>query len=410
MKPINVCFVAHYSAGGSAISLSTLLSSLDRRRFSPIVVFHRIKEDTSAVDALKAAGVPVFSLIEPDQTKATVINVNVTGWLAASEQRSKLLEMHHLGRSMREVIRRDIKWLNPLHRFLKSHPIDVLHFNNGLRHHRPDLMLASQLDLPVVCHVRNFQTLTPLERYLGRNVKRFLYISRAIANSYEDQKIAPQRGQIIHNAVTLSPPLSEPERLMVRSELGLTGDQFVLANVGRLVAWKGQDVFIKSVARLSKQIPNLRALIIGKADDNPGSRAFVQQLRNMVAELGLTERIIFTGFRPDVNCLMGAADVVVHSATTAEPFGRVIIEGMAARTAVIAANDGGTVDIIEPGKTGLLVTPGDDTALSEAVVLLYRDPAFRAAMRDAGYQYAINNFSAAAHAAQVQESLLACLN
>ncbi|MCK6629309.1 MAG: glycosyltransferase family 4 protein [Anaerolineae bacterium] len=409
-KPLKICYLARYTGGGSAISLQTIVSNLDRSRFLPIVLFHRIKNH-ELVAALRARDIPVFSLTEPYyfSTTSSAFKVNVTGRLSRSTWQRKLLSLYQLGKATGAFIKQDLKLIRPLLHFLNEHQVDLIHFNSGLSTHRADLLVSNWLGIPAICHVRAFETLTPLERFVGRKVKRFFYISQAIAQDYQNQKIAPHRGQIIHNVVSPPPLITPAEKMALRAEFGWDETHFVVVNVGRLVSWKGQDVFIKAIDCLAPRLPHLRGLLVGKADDNPGSYNYAQNLQQLVTDKGLTDKVIFAGFRSDAVRLMAAADVVVHSATTPEPFGRVIIEGLATGTAVVATNDGGVADIITPGVNGMLVTPGDDSEMARTIEELAHNPTLRAKLGQAGYEHVKENFSVAGQLKQLEQAYLACL-
>ena len=94
----------------------------------------------------------------------------------------------------------------------------------------------------------------------------------------------------------------------------------------------------------------------------------------MVNSLGLSDKIIFTGSRNDVPRLVAAIDVVVHASSVPEPFGLVIIEGMAAGKPVVATGAGGVLDILEDGLNGLLVPCRDAEAMARAILQIISDP------------------------------------
>jgi glycosyltransferase involved in cell wall biosynthesis len=122
---------------------------------------------------------------------------------------------------------------------------------------------------------------------------------------------------------------------------------------GRLSEWKGQHILIEAIS----QIENVQALIVG--DTSYESTDYEQKIRALVDSLGLTARVKFLGFRTDIAELMDVSDAVVHASTQPEPFGRVIVEGMARARPVIATSGGGVDEIVVHEETGLLVEAGD---------------------------------------------------
>lgn len=404
---IRVCYLAHHTAGGSAISLRTLLEHLDRERYVPTVIFHRVK-NLASVAALEALGISVVSLVPPRSAAVpSWPGVNLTARLGERGMRGRVLEVYRVIRALGQASRRDTRWVLPMARHLRRLRPHLVHCNNGLRVHRLDLLLCAVLSIPVVCHVRNFETLTLLERLAARTVWRFIYISNAVAAHHRQQGIPPWQGVVIPNSVS-EEAFVQPDPLL-RAEFGWGPEHFVVANVGRLVRWKGQDVFLKAIHRLATDMPNLCSLIVGGADDNQNSRTYAQDLKKLVTEYGIEDKVVFTGFRSDAIQLMAAADLVVHSATNPEPFGRIIIEGMATGTPVIGADDGGVDDVITSGVNGLLVKPGDDQEMARAIKHLADNPDLRARLGQAGRQHVGEHFSITNHVRRIEQTYLACL-
>jgi glycosyltransferase involved in cell wall biosynthesis len=109
--------------------------------------------------------------------------------------------------------------------------------------------------------------------------------------------------------------------------------------------------------------------------------------------LGVADRVHFAGFQDDVPAWMKAMDVILHTSTEPEPFGRVIVEGMAAARPVIAAAAGGVPEIVRHRRNGWLVKPGDVAALAEAIGALRADPALARRLADQGRADAQTEFS-----------------
>jgi len=150
----------------------------------------------------------------------------------------------------------------------------------------------------------------------------------------------------------------------VRAELGWE-DNPVVGIVGRLQPWKGQDVFLRAAALVSQRHPETRYVVAGGAilgweGDYPG------ELRRLARELGLADRVHFSGHQDDVYPWFDALDVVVH-ASLDEPFGLVLVEAMALGKPLVATAAGGPLEIVEDGVSGLLVAPGQADALADAV-------------------------------------------
>ena len=113
---------------------------------------------------------------------------------------------------------------------------------------------------------------------------------------------------------------------------------FTVGMVGWLSPWKGQDVFLRAFALA---FPNgaARARAIGSAMF--GEDAYATSLTELCDELGLTGRVDFRGFQADIPAELAELDVLVHATVIPEPFGQVVVEGMAAGLPVIASHAGG---------------------------------------------------------------------
>jgi len=151
------------------------------------------------------------------------------------------------------------------------------------------------------------------------------------------------------------------ERSHLRQQLGID-QQFVVGHFSRLSPWKGQHILLEALAHCPEQV---MAIFVG--DALFGEQAYVEQLQQQIDRLGLEHRVRFLGFRSDVPPLMAACDLVAHTSTAPEPFGRVIVEAMLCGTPVVAAAAGGAMELVEPGKTGWLVPPGNPEKLATVI-------------------------------------------
>jgi glycosyltransferase involved in cell wall biosynthesis len=196
-----------------------------------------------------------------------------------------------------------------------------------------------------------------------------LCTSLIVANSEATKKAfiqaggKPDRIHVVYNGFHIDRYREAPEtRSHLRQQLALD-QQFVVGCFSRLSPWKGQHILLSALAELPKEVT---VLLVGKA--LYGEDDYVQQLHHQIAESGLTDRVKFLGFRLDVPQLMQACDVIVHTSTSAEPFGRVIVEAMLSRRPVIATAAGGTIELIRNHQTGWLVEPGEVSSLKKVLL------------------------------------------
>lgn len=154
-----------------------------------------------------------------------------------------------------------------------------------------------------------------------------------------------------------------PDEILAAREKFHAGSAPVAAVFGRIARWKGQDLIL----RAASGIPDLRVWIIGEAFFTGDDRRYAAELKDLASTPALAGRVDFLGQRDDIPRLMQAADVIVHTSVAAEPFGRVVAEGMLSGKAVIASGAGGPLEMIRHGETGWLFAPGDSRALSSVL-------------------------------------------
>ncbi len=188
---------------------------------------------------------------------------------------------------------------------------------------------------------------------------------------------------------TLGPPPNEdshyivvPEVLEVPARRPASSPRpLTIGMIGRHAPWKGQDLLLRAFAD-SFPDGDVRCVLVGAAMF--GEDEFTAELRRLTEDLGLAERVEFRGFRSDIWAELGRMDLLVHASIIPEPFGQVIIEGMAAGVPVIAAAGGGPAEIISHDVNGVLYEAGDQAALAEAMLQLAADPGRRLRLSEAG--------------------------
>jgi glycosyltransferase involved in cell wall biosynthesis len=173
------------------------------------------------------------------------------------------------------------------------------------------------------------------------------------------------------SAVTPSPVILPRSQRTPWSSANAT---FRVAMVGRLAPWKGQDVFLRAFAKAFPTGEEV-AVLVGAALF--GENDYERQLHELVGDLGIEERVEFRGFRIEVFDELARVDALVHASVIPEPFGQVVVEGMAAGLPVVAAMAGGPAEILVQGETGLLYPPGDVDALASLLRRLAADAELR---------------------------------
>jgi glycosyltransferase involved in cell wall biosynthesis len=211
------------------------------------------------------------------------------------------------------------------------------------------------------------------ERVLARLATGNIVVSAKQQAEFLHLRVSPpHRLRVIRYGLDLD-PFFAASRLVapLRRELGFDDDVLLAGVVARVVAIKGQDVFLRAAARLREACPNLRFLVIGDGPFRPDCEALARSL-------GLGRFVQFLGWRRDIPEVLSALDLVVlPTIMDFEGTPVTLIEALAAGRAVVAADVGGVVDVVRLGLTGLLVPPNDPAALADAMRRLVADPVTR---------------------------------
>ena len=344
----------HSSAGryGADRQLALLAGGLDPARYRPLVV---LAMDGELREDLAAAGVEV--LIRP------------------------LAVMRRAAMSPRGLVQiggalaRDA---GGLARLCRARGVALIHTNTSVTLGGSAASRVARI--PHVWHLREIYT--GFERYWPA-YRRMLLSAQAlpcVSAATRAQLGDARQACVLHDGLPLVP--ARAERGAARAALGLPDDAFVVAILGRISTWKGQDVLIRALAQLTDDEPVSIALVAG--DPWQGEEAKLRELHALAAQLGVTDRVRFAGFRSDVENVYGAADVVAVPSTQPDPLPNAALEAAAAGCCVVAANHGGLPEIIDDGVTGVLVTPGDPAALAAALAAAARRPRGARAARRRG--------------------------
>lgn len=190
---------------------------------------------------------------------------------------------------------------------------------------------------------------------------------------------------VIANGVDLKRYQRSVDKTTIRRELGLTTQDRVIAVVGAFRPQKGHRFLIEAVAQLVTEFPNLHVLLIGDGD-------LKADLQAQTRASGLEQHVHFLGSRADVPDLLAASDYFALPSLW-EGLSMALIEAMASGLSIVATAVSGTLQVITPNETGLLVTPGDVQQLRDGIRQLLSNPALARAL-GASAQRSVENFSA----------------
>ncbi len=353
---LRVAYLDHTARwSGGEVALYNLLTNMDST-VHPLVI---LAEEGPLAEKLREKGIDVRVILLKDKTR--------------NRNRNKL-DMH-LFVSVLEFFQYGLK----IGKLLKKEKVSCVH-TNSLKSAIYGAIAAKSAMIPLVWHIRD----NIAEPYLRPIIAKFIRIMA---------KLLPN-GIIANSKSTMSSlHLSEAQSVKtlvayssyngpIGSMLGQSPNrkQFVILLVGRLDEWKGQHVLLDAAKRFKEQ-PEVRFWLAG--DALFGNDGYKKRLQQFIEDHGLTN-VMMLGHVEHIPSLLQQADLLVHTSIMPEPFGQVIVEGMANGLPVIASDLGGPREIVVPHVTGLLIQPGQPDLLSEAIQWMIDHPEERRHMGEMG--------------------------
>jgi L-malate glycosyltransferase len=353
--------VNRMDVGGSQTHLVQVLRLLDRRRFEPMLCC--LTGRGALLDAARATG-------------ATVVSADLRGLKSPAS-------LSGVGR---------------LARFMRRERLDVVH-NYLLRANVVGTVAARLARVPVVlaskrgCHARHGLELlgARLSNRLADCVTTNAGAVRAFVHDNEGCPL--EKMVVIPSGVDTDrfAPLAAGD---YKARLGLRADQPVVGIVTRMRVRKGLEEFLRAVAMVREQRPEIQAAVVGEVELDAA-------IGELVEQLGLRDHLHLLGRRTDMPEVLSAFDVFVLSSHD-EGMSNAILEAMAMERAVVATDVGGTGEVVQHERTGLLVPARDPTPLAAAIARLLAAPPDAAAMGARGRAVVVERFSARAMVQQME--------
>ena len=345
-----VVYVDHVARlSGGEIALVHALAALGSRVDAHVI----LGEQGPLVDSLREVGASVEVLPIPG---------------AAREVRKGSVRPGTLGL---KAVAASLEYVWTLRRRLRELQPDVVH-TNSLKAALYGGVAGRLAGIPVIWHIRD--RIAP--DYLPTEAVRMVRLGSrilpkaVIANSHATLGTlpVPRRGVVLRRTVVYDPIRRSAPPALTRE------GPFRVGILGRLAPWKGQDVFLEAFARAFPEDES-EAWIIGAAMF--GEDGYADALHAQARRLGISDRVVFRGFREDIWAELSQIHLLMHCSLIPEPFGQVVVEGMAAGVPVIAADAGGPAEIITHNVDGLLTAPGDVAALAAAMRRIRDDASLR---------------------------------
>jgi glycosyltransferase involved in cell wall biosynthesis len=275
-----------------------------------------------------------------------------------------------------------LDFISQIIKIIKNEKIGIVHTNLNFFKDIPVYKIAANLKLPVICHLRTMpkRKLNYFEKKLI-NYKHslFIAISKAVKEEWIKIGLPCSKIRLIYNAQSKI----DFEKCDNKEIFRKNNSTVYLLFVGRLTLEKGISLLIEALSHIKDS--NWILSVVGKGPER-------KNLEEFAKKKGLSERIIFYGFREDVDNFYRHHDIVILPSLN-EPFGRVIIEAMSHGKAVIASNNGGVPEIIEDGKDGMVFETGDPRGLSESIKCLMNNHKKRTRLGIMGQKKISNKFA-----------------
>lgn len=372
MTPRTVLYL-HSSSGryGADRQLHAIATGLDPTRYGALVV---LPEEGELADDLRVAGVEV--LVRPLAVlRRSLMSPAGVGRVAASWA----ADAGGLGRVAR------------------ARGIALVHTNTSVT--LGGAAAARVAGIPHVWHVREiytgFERWWPAYRRLLCTAQALPCVSAATCAQFEGSP----KARVLHDGLAVDP--RRADRAAARAALGVGDDDVVIAVLGRISGWKGQDVLVEALGDPAlRDRPDVVVLVAGAPWR--GEERHERALRERAAQLGIADRVRFAGFVEDVDLVYGAADVVAVPSKQPDPFPNAALEAAAAGCCVVASAHGGLPEMLRDDVTGVLVPPGDPATLAAALAALVDDPARRAALGEAAFADVRERFSTARMLDEIQ--------
>jgi glycosyltransferase involved in cell wall biosynthesis len=372
--PIRVLFVCHdANMFGAQRTLLTLLSAIDRRMCSPMLV---IPYEGPMGRAAAELGIPVF--VE-----------RLVHWVPDFRVSSMRKRLRYLNRFLWTLNARS----RAIERVIAEHGIDLVYTNTVTC--VEGAIAAWRTRTPHVWHIHEpilqNSELFPLLPYRLYSMavdflsEAIIFCSKALARDYQELS---GKAFIIYNGLPLPSVRNRfAARANVTSKLDIDAGAKLVAVVGALQPRKDHLTFLAAVKQVTQRVEDAVFLIVGT-----GFESHTDLIRRRISDLQLDSRVKLLGWwQGDIHDLLAATDVLVISSEQ-ESFGLTAIEALAMETPVVATRCGGPEEVVTDGATGLLVPVKDPRAMADAITRLLMDPEFSRRLGVTGREYVSEHF------------------
>lgn len=357
-RPLRVLFLtACTGRGGAGKSLYYLCKYLDRSRVEPLVVMPESGKIGGKLDAL---GIPT---VIASRLRERTFELRFARANPATKLLSFLMNLWDSALFPLE-----------LSRIARRRDADVIYCNHMMVKIM-GIVTGLLTRTPVVLHTRTIYG-NPLERYLYLSfaalphVRRIVAVSDAAAANFRE---ISEKVRVIRNGIPVEEIGFREKGGRLEKAVSFPPGTALVGFVGRLVDWKGIDVFLEAAERLLESRDDVAFVVLG--DVPVGStHATLDDYRRYVRERGMAERVELLGFKENATEYVRDFRVLVVPSVRPDPCPRTVLEGMAVGTPIIGSASGGIREVLHHDVTGLLVRPGRADDIVEQVERILDDP------------------------------------
>ena len=318
----------------------------------------------------------------------------------------KIVECPHLVRAISPLT--DLKAYSFLKKLFREEKYDVVHTHSS-KAGIVGRFAAKAAHVPFVAHTIHGLAFHRYEKFW----KNFIYIASeraaapcgkriyAVAQAMIDQSLAagvgkPEQYKVVYSGMELEPFLTSKPDPELRKSLGIPEDAFVCGISARLEEYKGHRYLLESAKIVTEKHPNTYFLIIGGGSEE-------RNLRNLVIHLGISTKVIFTGFVNDVAPYYNIMNLNLNCSIGTETSSLALSEGMSLSISAIATTYGGNPYMITDGVNGFLVPERDPAAMAERICEIIENPSLYAQLSKGAYEMYEKKFTASAMTRQLEE-------
>ncbi len=273
----------------------------------------------------------------------------------------------------------DVSFFYRLVRKLAKMKPDVVHCRNGIPAISYGVLAARLTRIPVISSIHG------RTHYIQQNFKTWLWfrvmrLSRTIITVTEGiaeeisryGNIPRDKIKVIYNGIDLTGQAPAPSKENLRKEFDFTPDDLLIGTVGNLRAIKGQKYLVQAVPEILFKDGRAKVVLIGSGEEQ-------ENLRKLAAQLHISDKIKFLGYRENAGQLIGMSDVFALPSLS-EGFPNVLLEAIVAGIPVVATNAGGIPEIVRHGKEALLVNPAGVSGLAAGILQFAEQPELRSTL------------------------------